>query len=239
MVRSARCCHQCRRSTACAFPAGTHGGCDAAFGWLSAVFADNGIRQHDSAESRSQDARRSEHGMAYPLPNPLECDGDGRARESQTRRTGRAHCELRVERHVVRCRLQSFLARAERESSGRSDFSSGPFVAGRLCALVPRRPHRRRSTRSVPHGSRGQGPRSVVVSASVADAGLLASADGVDGPRSAAGDLPSALHEVPRASRIDSEIRPQGLVLHRRRRIRRTRIARCDLPRRPREARQS
>jgi pyruvate dehydrogenase E1 component len=37
----------------------------------------------------------------------------------------------------------------------------------------------------------------LVLSASLADAGLLAVPDGIDGPRPAAGDLPGALHEVP------------------------------------------
>ena len=50
-----------------------------------------------------------------------------------------------------------------------------------------------------PPGSRRQG--TVVLSAPVADAGLLAVPDGVDGPGADHGDLSGALHEVPAGSR--------------------------------------
>ena len=45
------------------------------------------------------------------------------------------------------------------------------------------------------------GRRPLVVSASVADAGLLGIPDGLDGPRSDHGDLSGALHALPRGSR--------------------------------------
>ena len=51
----------------------------------------------------------------------------------------------------------------------------------------------------LPAGERRQGHS--VVSASVADARLLAVPDGVDGPRPADGDLPGALPQVPRGPR--------------------------------------
>ena len=52
----------------------------------------------------------------------------------------------------------------------------------------------------------------------VADAGVLAVSDRVHGPRLHDGDLPGAVPALPRASRPDSGIGPQGLVLPRRRR---------------------
>src|SRR6185437_14191330 len=116
-------------------------------------------------------------------------------------------------------RLQSFLACAEREPSGRSRVPSGPFESWHLRAFVSGRPHRRAAARFLPHGSRRARTWPFLVSASVADAGILAGADRVDGTRAAPGDLSGAFLEVPRKPRTDSAERPQSLVLHRRRRI--------------------
>ena len=55
------------------------------------------------------------------------------------------------------------------------------------------------AARQLPAG--GRRPRHLVVSASVADARLLAVPDRVDGSRPADGDLPGALHEVPAGPR--------------------------------------
>ncbi len=229
---------QRRRHRSRAFPARAHGRRDAPRRRLPAVRADHRIRQHDSAASRSAHAGRCDDGMAHPLADPLERDGDGRAREPQARRSRRAHRELRLVGDAVRRRLQPFLARAERKPSGRSRFPSGPFEPRHLRALVSRRSHQRGAARLLPHGSRRTRTRAFLVSASVADAGILAGADRVDGPWSVAGDLPGALLEISGKPRPDCAERSQGLVLHRRRRIGRARIARRDLARRPRRARQ-
>ena len=83
------------------------------------------------------------------------------------------------------------------------------------------------------------GRRPVVLSASVADARLLAVPHGLDGPRPDHGDLPGALQPLPRRSRhCKTTSDAQGLGVPRRRRKRRTRIARRDHAGRPREARQ-
>ena len=127
----------------------------------------------------------------------LERDGDGGARE-QAHERRRPHRELRVGGDALRRRLQPFLARAVGQARRRPRVRPGPFVARRLRARVPARPAHRGAARQLPPGSRRQGH--LVVSASVADAGLLAVPDGVDGPRPADGDLPGALHEVPAAT---------------------------------------
>ena len=62
----------------------------------------------------------------------------------------------------------------------------------------------------------GPGHGSVLLSASVADAGLLAVPDRVDGLRSHDGDLPGALHALPRAPRPREALRPEGLGVPRR-----------------------
>ena len=81
--------------------------------------------------------------------------------------------------------------------------------------------------------------RPLVVSASVADAGLLAVSDRLDGPRPDQRDLPGALHALPRRSRpLAGQPRPQGVGLRRRRRDGRARVARRPLAggaRRPRQ----
>ena len=65
--------------------------------------------------------------------------------------------------------------------------------------------------------------------APVADAGLLAVPDGLDGPRPADGDLPGPLHEVPAGPRPGRDRRAQGVGLHGRRRDGRARVAGRDL----------
>ena len=70
--------------------------------------------------------------------------------------------------------------------------------------------------------------RAVVLSAPVADARLLGIPDGLDGSRSADGDLPGALHALPGGSQPQAEVERQGVGVPRRRRDRRARIARRD-----------
>ena len=77
-----------------------------------------------------------------------------------------------------------------------------------------------------------------LLSPPVADAGLLAVPDRLDGPRAADGDLPGAVHEIHAQPRPDRHGRPQGLGLPRRRRDGRAREPRRHRPRRARGARQ-
>ncbi len=113
----------------------------------------------------------------------------------------------------------------------------GPLVAGHLRARVPRGPPDRgaAAAASARRSTRGG---SALLPAPVADAGLLAVPDGVDGPRAADGDLPGALHEVPDGPRDPRHDGPQGLGVHGRRRDGRARVDRRDLARRPRAPRQ-
>ena len=84
---------------------------------------------------------------------------------------------------------------------------------------------RRDEARELPPGAESR-RRPVVVSASVADARLLGVPDGLDGPRADLRDLPGAVHALPRGSRDEEALRLEGLGVPRRRRDRRTRIAR-------------
>ena len=101
------------------------------------------------------------------------------------------------------------------------------FMEGRISA---------ESARQLPLGDRGRG--AVVLSASVADARLLAVPDRLDGPRAADGDLPGAVHEIHAQPRADRHGRPQGLGLPRRRRDGRAGEPRGDRARGARGARQ-
>ena len=85
------------------------------------------------------------------------------------------------------------------EHGGDLVFIQGHSRAGHLRPRVHAGAAHRRAARQLPPGGRRQGH--LVVSAPVADAGLLAVPDGVDGPRPADGDLPGALHEVPAGPR--------------------------------------
>ena len=85
-------------------------------------------------------------------------------------------------------------------ASGRHGVHPGTRVARHLRARVSRRAADGEPLAPLPQGS-GQRRRPQLVSASVADAGLLAVPDRVDGPRADDGDLPGALPALPRASR--------------------------------------
>ena len=91
--------------------------------------------------------------------------------------------------------FQHFFRGRVRRPRRRPAVHPGAFVAGHLRPVVRGGPADRGSAEQVPAGDRRR--RAVVVSASVADAGLLADADGVDGPGPDHGDLPGAVPEVP------------------------------------------
>ena len=115
-------------------------------------------------------------------------------------------------------------------------YFQGHSSPGHLCARVHGRPAHRTAAAGLSAGGRRQ--RHPVLPAPLADAGLLAVPDRLDGPRPADGDLPGALPEVPAGPRPGRHRAAQGLGLHGRRRDGRARIARRDLARRPRAPRQ-
>ena len=94
--------------------------------------------------------------------------------------------------------------RGHESPDARRHLLPGSCRARHLRSRLPRRAHRRDATREFPSRD-AAGRRPVVVSASVADAGLLGIPDGLDGPRPDHGDLPGALHALPRRSRAEAE----------------------------------
>ena len=101
------------------------------------------------------------------------------------------------------------------------------FVEGRL---------HRGSAEQVPDGNRRRRP--VLLPAPVADAGLLANADRVDGPRPDHGDLPGPIPQVPGKPRPGGHLQAQGLGVPRRRGDRRAGVAGRHRDGQPGEARQ-
>ncbi len=198
MARGARWRARSRRPRPRAFPDRATDRQGAPLRRVPAVFREHRVHQHDPGRQAGAHPRRPEPRASDPFDHPLERDGDGRARE-QAHERRRAHRELRVGGHALRRRLQPFLARHVGQARRRSRLHPGPFVARRVFARVPARPPDRGATRQLPPGSRR--PRHRFVSASMADAGFLAVPDGVDGTRSADGDLPGAVHEIPARSR--------------------------------------
>ena len=179
---------------------------------------------------------RELEGAPAPL-RALERAGDGLARQQGQFGTRRTRRELRVGGDAVRRRLQSLLSRPVGYVRRRSRLLTRPLGAGLLRARVSRRTHLARTARTLSPRSRRERP--LVVSASLADAGLLAVSDGLDGPGTDHVDLPGALHALPARSRVDRRARSQGVGVPRRRRDGRTRIARRDLAGRARKTRQS
>ena len=114
--------------------------------------------------------------------------------------------ELRLVGDALRGGLQSLLARAFRAAPGRHGVHPGAFIAGHLRARLPRGTLERGAAAAVSPGGRRPGAGPVVVSAPVADAGFLAVPDRVDGPRSHDGDVPGALHALPRAPRAGEAV---------------------------------
>ena len=95
------------------------------------------------------------------------------------------------------------------------------FIEGRLT---------RRGPRPLPPGDRPRRPRPVELSAPAADARLLGVPDGLDGPRADHRALPRPVQPVPDEPRDRRHERQPRLGVPRRRRVRRARDARRDLP---------
>ena len=172
----------------------------------AAVHGDHAVREHHPAGAGSEAHLEPRAGAQGPLGDPLERGGDHPAREQGILRARRPHRELPVLRAALRHRLRPFLARADGRARRRPDLRPGPRLARHLCPRLRRRAPDRGAAPQLPPGDRRQGHP--VVSAPVADAGLLAVPHRVDGARPADGDLPGALPEVPRRAR--PRRRPRG-----------------------------
>ncbi len=205
-------------------------------GRAPAVRRQHRLRQHHPARSAAAPSRRPQARDDDPALRPLERGGDRGQGQQGILRARRPHRELPVGGDPLRHRLHAFLARRDRGARRRPRLLPGPQLARRLCARLPRGAADRGAAAQLPPGGRRQGP--VVLSASLADAGFLAVPDRLDGPRAADGDLSGALPALSARPRPRRHRAAQGLGVLRRRRDGRAGIARRDLARGPREARQ-
>ena len=86
-------------------------------------------------------------------------------------------------------------------------YIQGHVAPGIYARSLRRRPAHRRAASEVP--SRGRRQRALVLSASLAHAGLLAISDGLDGPWAADGNLSGPLSQIPSRARFRRYRRPQ------------------------------
>ena len=177
------------------------------------------------------------HRTSHSLDHPLECGRHHPAGQQGVLRARRPHRQLPVGGDALRHRLRTFLARAVGAAWRRSHLYAGTLGARHLCACLPRGTAERRAIACAPAGSGGRRP--VVLSASLADAGLLAIPHGVDGAWAVDGDLPGAVPEISAWAWHCRYRRAQSVGLHGRRRDGRAGIARRHIAWRPRAARQS
>ena len=152
------------------------------------------VPQHHPRIARGAHSRRSGPRAAHPLSRSLERARDGGEGEPALLGARRAHRELRLFRHPLRRGLQPLLARAERCARRRPGVLSGAQRARHLRARLPRKTPLERPPAPLPPGGRRRRP--VLLPPPLADAGLLAVPDRVDGSRTDHGHLPGPLHEV-------------------------------------------
>ena len=198
---------------------------------------DVALRQHDSPLGRAALPRQLAPRATDQESRPLERDGHGRPGQSRERGTRRAHLDVRVLRDALRGRLQPFPPRPRRGRARRHGLLPGPRLARRLCPRLPGGPAQRGAAPELPARVPAS-QRAVVLSAPLAHAGLLGVPVGLHGPRAHHGHLSGPLPTLPSRPRPQGHGGQPGLVLHRRRGVRRARESRLDLARRPGTARQ-
>ncbi len=196
------------------------------------VRGDDAVHQHDCAHGTGAVSGRPRHRAPDQEPGALERAGDGRPRQSRVGRHRRPHFDVRLVGDAVRGGVQSLLPRQGCRPRRRHHLFPGPRIAWNLRPGLPRRPHFGRAAAEFPSRAAADW-RAVVLSASVADAGLLGVPDGLDGARPADGDLPGTLRAIPHESRPDraGPIRRSGRSSATARRTSRKRWGRSHWPR--------
>ena len=176
----------------------------------STLQCEHAVCQHDSRAAGAAVPRGSRTGAADQELDSLERAGDGGARESRGAQHRRAHFDVCVRGDALRSGLQSFFPRAERGIRRRHGLFSGPRLAGNLCARVSGRTHQRAEAGEFSARTETRG-RTLVLSASVADAGLLGISNGVHGLEPAHGDLSGAVQSLSGRSRDETRDGCEGV----------------------------
>ena len=145
-------------------------------------------------------SRRPRARAAPDLDHALERARHGRARQSRLWRARRPYRQLRLRRGNLRDRLPAFFSRLGRRRRRRSRLSSSPI---RRPASTPAPFSKGASSEDAARAlsSGGRRRRALVLPASLADAGLLAISDRLDGARRHQRHLSGALHALSRKSR--------------------------------------
>ena len=198
-------------------------------GAAPAPAGDHALHQHDPAATRAASTRSTASSNGASARSSAGTRWRWWCAQQGILRARRPHRELPVGGDALRHRLQPFLARAVRRATAATSSTSRAI---RRRASTRARSSRGASTEEQLEDFRqevgGNGP--AVVSASVADAGLLAVPDRLDGARADHGHLPGAVHASYLAGpRPRRHRRAQGLGLPGRRRDRRAGVARRDL----------
>ena len=182
--------------------------------------------------------RRRAHRAPHPRLHPLERGGDGGQGQQARRRHRRPPLDVRLLGRALRGRLQPLLPRQGRRPAPATTSTSRATprpasTPGRSSRAASPRTHLDHFRREIGGGGLSSLP------APAADARLLGVPDGVDGPRPAhARSTRPASTATCTTARSTTPARVAGVVLRRRRRVRRARDARRDLAGRPRAARQ-
>ena len=126
------------------------------------------------------------HGVAHQEPDALERAGDGGARQQVRRRISAATWPptlrwRRCWKSAITISSAARIRTRRRQAGRRLRLLPGPRFARRVFPRVPRRPLEREASGKFPPRT-ARSPRAVVLSASLADAGLLAVPDRIDGP---------------------------------------------------------
>ena len=174
-----------------------------------ALLRQHALRKHDPRRTAGTLSRRPRPGTAHQEHRALERAGHGGAGQPGGRFHRRAHLHLRFVRHALRGGVQPLLPQPEREPRGRPAFRPGPRRARYLRAGLPGRTHLRGAAQAFP--PRGESARPVVLSPSLAHAGLLGVPHGIHGLRRHHRYLPGPFHEVPGEPRHQEAERFQGL----------------------------
>ena len=196
------------------------------------------LHQHHPRSRTAAVSRQPRNRAPHQEPRPLERAGDGRQGQQAGRGHRRTHLDVsRRPPRSTRSGFNHFFKGKGDDHDGDIIYFQGhaapgiyarAFLEGRIG--VEQLENFRRELK--PGGGLSSYPHPV------ADARLLGVPDGVDGARADLRDLPGALHALPRGSRAEETVRLEGLGVPRRRRDRRTRIARRHHARLPRKARQ-
>ncbi len=143
---------------------------------------------------------------------------------------------LRLVGRALRGRLQPLLPRQGRRPARRRRLLPGPRRARHVRPGLPRGSPRRGPARQLPPRALGWVGRALELPAPVAHARLLGVPHGLDGPRPDQLDLPGPVQPLPAQPPHRRHQRHPGVVLPRRRRVRRARDPRLDLAGRPAKA---